>query len=137
MKPTKKRSSAALAKKTGSGSVNAVYQSIVAILGAARSASYCAVNQAMVQAYWHIGRVIVEEEQKGRQRARYGEELIVELAQRLTKDFGKGFDKSDLWHMRKFYLTFPDFLDAPRRELSWTHYRLLLRIEKKRRVTST
>jgi len=59
----------------------------------------------------------------------YGEASIEKLSRRLTENFGKGFDRSNLWHMRKFYLTFPGFLDAARRELSWTHYRLLLRVE--------
>ncbi len=109
--------------------VEAAYRSIADILQTARDASYRAVNQVMVQAYWQIGRVVVEQEQQGQKRAGYGETLIEELSQRLRKDFGKGFDRSNLWHMRKFYLTFPNFLDAPRRELSWTHYRLLLRVE--------
>jgi hypothetical protein len=55
--------------------------------------------------------------------------LIEEISNRLRADFGKGFDPSNLWHMRKFYLAYP-ILDAVRRELSWTHYRLLLRVEK-------
>lgn len=83
----------------------------------------------MVQAYWNIGRIIVEEEQKGKTKAYYGKQLIAELAKRLKADFGKGFDQSNLWHMRSFYLAFP-ILDAVRRELTWTHYRLLLRVER-------
>ena len=82
----------------------------------------------MVAAYWEIGRVIVEEEQRGGQRADYGQEVIQNLASRLLADFGKGFDRSNLWHMRSFYLSYR-ILDAVRRELSWTHYRLLLRVE--------
>ena len=83
----------------------------------------------MVAAYWEIGRAIVEQEQQGQQRAEYGKGLLVELSQRLSAEFGRGFDRSNLWHMRSFYLSYP-ILDAVRRELSWTHYRLLLRVDK-------
>lgn len=82
----------------------------------------------MVQAYWSIGRVIVEEEQKGSKRANYGQYLIHELSIKLSKDYGKGFDLSNIRHMRQFYLLFQK-RDALRLELTWTHYRLLLRVE--------
>ncbi|MBM3235333.1 DUF1016 domain-containing protein [Candidatus Poribacteria bacterium] len=110
-------------------SLDAVYQSITDILEAARTTAYRSVNVAMVQAYWQIGRIIVEEEQKGHQRADYGKALIAELARRLTRDYGKGFTESNLKYMRQFYLTFPN-RHALRDELSWTHYRLLLKLEK-------
>ena len=110
-------------------SIDTTYQNIRAILEKARSTAYRAVNFAMVQAYWEIGRVIVEEEQKGAERAEYGKGLIKELSIRLTKDYGRGFDESNLRNMRLFYQTFPN-CDALRHELSWTHYRLLFRIEK-------
>ena len=105
------------------------YQRIRAILTEARARALRAINTAMVAAYWEIGRVIVEEEQQGQRRAEYGKGLLIELSQRLIADFGKGFDRSNLWHMRSFYLSYP-ILDAVRRELSWTHYRLLLRVDK-------
>jgi predicted nuclease of restriction endonuclease-like (RecB) superfamily len=108
---------------------DAVYRNIAEILEQARATAYRAVNQAMVQAYWEIGRVIVEEEQKGRKRAGYGEALLAELARRLTRDFGRGFDERNLRYIRQFYLSFP-IRNALRSELSWTHYRLLLRLEK-------
>jgi len=79
--------------------------------------------------YWEIGRLIVEEEQRGETRATYGKGLIKELSIKLSAEFGRGFDKSSLWNMRAFFLCFPK-IDALRRELSWTHYRLLLRVEK-------
>ncbi len=110
-------------------SVDAVYLSSANILETARNTTYRAVNVAMVQAYWHIGRIIVEEEQRGKQRAGYGQALIEELARRLTKNYGKGFTQTNLWYMRQFYLSFP-ILHALRGELSWTHYRLLLKVEK-------
>ena len=128
--PAAKPKSQALTKRTDPTGADAAYRTIAEILQTARATAYRAVNEVMVQAYWRIGRVIVEEEQRGKKRADYGRALIEELAERLTVNFGKGFDKSNLWHMRKFYLTFPDILDAVRRELSWTHYRMLLRVEK-------
>lgn len=105
-----------------------VYGRIREVLAEARSQAYRAVNFSMVQAYWNIGRVIVEEEQQGKNRAEYGKSLIKGLAVRLTAEYGKGFDHSNIWNMRAFYLAFTK-IDALRRELTWTHYRLLLRVE--------
>ena len=124
-----KGKSKALATRTKSSATDRIYRSIAEILETARATAYRAVNQVMVQAYWQIGRIIVEEEQKGQKRAGYGEALLVELSRRLTADFGKGFDERNLRHIRQFYLTFP-IRNALRSELSWTHYRLLLRVEK-------
>ncbi len=106
-----------------------LYETVAAILQEARSTAHRAVNFAMVQAYWHIGQAIVEEEQRGQERADYGQVLIDTLAQRLTKSFGKGFTATNLRYMRLFYQTFP-IHHALRDELSWTHYRLLLRVNK-------
>ncbi|MCW3100870.1 MAG: hypothetical protein JWL77_6488 [Chthonomonadaceae bacterium] len=97
---------------------------IRAVLVEARRAALSAVNTAMVQAYWHIGREIVEEEQRGSQRADYGARLLETLATQLMVEFGKGFDVSNLRNMRLFYLAFP-IRDALRHELSWKHDRLL------------
>ena len=90
------------------------------ILRTARAKSYTAVNSAMVEAYWQIGRRIVEEEQKGKGRADYGTALIKELSKQLTLEFGKGFSVANLWNFRQFYLTFPkeEILYAVRRELT-------------------
>lgn len=107
--------------------IDHAYQRISEVLTDARGKAYRAVNIAMVQSYWEIGRIVVEEEQNGKAKADYGKQLIAEFAKRLKKDFGKGFDQSNLWHMRSFYLAFP-ILDALRRELTWTHYRLLLKV---------
>ena len=106
-----------------------LYNRIRAILENARNNVVRAVNSEMLTAYWHIGQEIVQEEQKGKVRAAYGEKLIKTLATRLSVDFGKGYDSSNLWNIRKFHITYP-ILDAVRRELSWTHYRILIRIEK-------
>ena len=86
------------------------------------------VDVVQVQTYWHIGQHIVEFEQGGAQRAAYGRGLLVQLGQTLSIEFGRGFDATNLRHMRGFYLAFP-IRDAVRRELSWTHYRLLLRVD--------
>ena len=111
-------------------SVTKVYQTIRTIIEEARNVSYQAVNFAMVKAYWDIGRVIVEEEQCGQARADYGTYLIKELSKKLSQNLGKGFDISNLKNMRQFYLVFPNG-DALRRHLSWTHYRLIMRVDKK------
>jgi predicted nuclease of restriction endonuclease-like (RecB) superfamily len=87
-----------------------------------------AVNTVMVDAYWEVGRVIVEDEQAGKQRAGYGKRVLEGLAERLQAEFGKGYDPSNLRNMRAFFVIYP-IRDALRRELSWTHYRLLLRVD--------
>lgn len=109
--------------------MESVYSRVREILETARTGAYRAVNFAMVQAYWHIGREIVESEQSGRQRAEYGAALIEALAKKLTAEYGQGFNKTNLWYMKQFYLAFKN-LHALRGELSWTHYRLLLKVEK-------
>ncbi len=87
-----------------------------------------AVDVVQVQTYWHVGQHILEFEQGGALRAEYGRGLLVQLGQALSAEFGRGFDATNLRHMRGFYLAFP-IRDAVRRELSWTHYRLLLRVD--------
>jgi len=104
------------------------YSDIKKLIEQSRAKTYQAVNFAMVQTYWQIGKRIVEEEQAGNVRADYGEYLIEMLAQNLTADFGKGFDKRNLFYIRRFYLTFP-IVNALRSQLSWTHYRLLIQVE--------
>jgi hypothetical protein len=126
--PAAKPKRQALPARADPAGADAAYRTIAEILQTARGAAYRAVNEVMVQAYWQIGRVIVEEEQRGKKRADYRRALIEELAQRLTVDFGKGFTPNNLWYMRQFYLTYP-ILHALRGELSWTHYRLLLKVE--------
>ena len=103
------------------------YNQIKEILTAARNKVYSAANFAMVEAYWHIGKNIVEK-QGGEMRAEYGAQLINALSEQMTADFGKGFTVANLKNMRQFYLTFQNSY-ALRSELSWTHYRLLMRVE--------
>ena len=108
--------------------IEELYSNIRNILQSARKRVYPAVNFAMVESYWLIGQTIVEHEQHGETRAVYGKGLLKELAARLTKDFGKGFDERELRKMRQLYLTFPKW-DALRPELTWSHYRRLISVE--------
>jgi len=94
----------------------------------ARQQAVRAVDTIQVQTCWEIGRHIVEFEQGGQTRAAYGKNLLTTLAKGLTAEFGKGFDATNLRHMRAFFLAFP-IRDALRRELSWTHYRTLLKLD--------
>lgn len=87
-----------------------------------------AVDTVQVQTCWQIGRHIIEFEQEGARRAGYGKQLLSTLDKVLTTEFGKGFDTSNLRYMRLFYQAFP-ICDALRHELSWTHYRRLLRVD--------
>lgn len=103
------------------------YEEIRIILLEARKKVYQVANFAMVEAYWNVGKRIVEK-QKGEEKAEYGKALIKELSIQMTKDFGKGFTSTNLKYMRQFYLAFPNG-HALRDELSWTHYRLLIRVE--------
>ena len=105
-----------------------IYSEIKETLLLSRNQAYSAVNFAMVQAYWQIGRIIVEHEQNGNARADYGKSVLQELSSRLTKDFGKGFSVRTLQQMKKFYVVFPN-TNALRSQLTWTHYRLLLSVE--------
>jgi predicted nuclease of restriction endonuclease-like (RecB) superfamily len=130
-----------------------LYSDIRAVLELARAGAYRAVNTAMVQAYWHVGRLIVEHEQDGQDRAAYGQAVLEALSRRLMEEFGRGFDVTNLRKMRQFYRSF-DIRDTLRLEsakteqdtarlvsraetvrpvacdeLSWSHYRLLMQVE--------
>lgn len=147
-----------VARRTGKYTVPEVlrpafYRSVAQVLRNARVNAYRAVNFVMVAAYWNVGRMIVEEEQHGQKRAEYGENLLANLALRLTEEFGAGYTERNLRNFRQFFVTFPirhavrakspvgrrgratpDQSDAIRHalraELTWTHYRLLMRLEK-------
>lgn len=101
---------------------------IAQIIEQARAQVRQAVNSAMVHSYWHIGQMIVEHEQQGASRAQYGKQQLEHLSAQLTERLGKGFDVRNLRNMRAFYQAFP-IRDALRTELSWTHYRSLMRID--------
>jgi hypothetical protein len=98
------------------------YNRIKDIMTQARAKAYSAVNFAMVEAYWEIGKSIVER-QGGNATAEYGSNLIEQLSKQMTADFGKGFTSTNLKYMRQFYLAFPN-RHALRDQLSWTHYRM-------------
>lgn len=104
---------------------------IQTILEQARDKARSAVNAAMVEAYWLIGQRIVEEEQNGQHKAEYGKRLIEDLSTALTTNFGKGFSYANLYNCRQFYLKFPeqDILYTVCRELSWSHLRLIMRVD--------
>ncbi len=106
---------------------NSLYEDVKKLLIASRKKVYSLVNKAMIDTYWNIGKLIVEK-QGGNERSEYGSNLIDILAKQLTNDFGKGFTSSNLKYMRKFYLTFPN-RHAVSDELTWTHYRLLMKVE--------
>ena len=104
-----------------------IYKEIKSILEQARNKVYKVANSTMVEAYWNIGRVTVEK-QGGSNKAEYGTALIKNLSKKMTKEFGKGFTVANLKNMRQFYLIFQKSY-ALRSELTWTHYRLLMRVE--------
>lgn len=96
----------------------------------ARKHAYQAINAAMVEAYWQIGRRIVEEEQHGKERAAYGKEIIKSLSLELTKEFGKGFSERTLREFRQFYLYFSDleFQRTLFAKLNWSHFQRVLKV---------
>jgi predicted nuclease of restriction endonuclease-like (RecB) superfamily len=108
--------------------LGSLLRSLRELIEQARQQVLRAVDTVQVQTCWEIGRHIVEFEQGGAVRADYGKRLLPALAEVLTAEFGKGFDTTNLRHMRGFFLAFP-IRDALRRELSWTHYRTLLRVD--------
>ncbi|MDT8392119.1 MAG: PDDEXK nuclease domain-containing protein [Lentisphaeria bacterium] len=119
----------------------ALFSDIKAIIQQARSQVFSAVNSAMVQAYWLIGRRIVEEEQGGEKRAEYGKQVIATLSRELTNEFGRGFSIQSLKNFRQFYLTFSELPigstvwsqsepkgSAPWSFLSWSHFKAIMRV---------
>ena len=127
-------------------SKNSLFTRVSSIIESARIAIKRSVNSEMVRAYWLIGREIVNEEQKGSARAEYGKKIIENLSQALALKYGTGWSTSHLWHVRQFYVLYKDrVLENPHTlrteldkpilhtlcaELSWSHYRVLTRVEK-------
>lgn len=107
---------------------DSLFHAIADVIQQARQQVRHAVNQQMVQAYWQIGRLIVEDEQRGHQRAEYGKQQLSQLSERLQQVFGKGFDVTNLRNMRRFFLAFP-IRETLSLELSWSHYNILARID--------
>ena len=112
------------------GISNNYINEIKKILKNARQKAYTAVNSAMVEAYWEIGRRIVEEEQRGKERAEYGKEIVKNLSKELTEEFGKGFSRRTLWEMRKLYVYFSDYEKVRTlfAQLTWSHFQKVLRV---------
>ena len=88
------------------------------------------VNTIMLKTYWNIGKRIVEEEQNGNFKAEYGSRLLKEISKELTNEFGRGFSRSNLQSMRKFFIEYPK-CQTLSGKLSWSHYLLLLAISDK------
>ncbi len=103
-------------------------EEIRSIVNNGRSNAYFAVNNAMIETYWQIGKRIVEQEQKGKEHAEYGTELLKMLSANLTKEFGKGFSAKSLYYYRQFYTSFPEKFPTVWGKLTWSHYKRLLSV---------
>ena len=102
------------------------------LLKAGRETAYRSVNTVIVKTYWQIGKRIVEQEQHGKARAEYGEQLVVALSRYLTNCFGKGFSEANIRNIRQFYLRFPHFEQFTTHcvaNLGWTHIRIIMRLD--------
>ena len=112
------------------GISNNYINEIKKILKNARQKAYTAINSAIVEAYWEIGRRIVEEEQRGKERAEYGKEILQNLSKELTEEFGKGYSYRTLREIRQFYLMFSDFEKwrTVSAKLTWSHFQKVLRV---------
>ena len=113
-------------KAKGVAAVDGLYRSVRKVIEEGRKVVSIAANAVLVRQNWSIGKLIVEDEQKGRRKAEYGKKTLEALSARLTAEYGHGYDASNLRYMRQFYLAFP-ICDALRHELGWTHYRILMR----------
>ena len=118
----------ALAPSMRSTGLTSLLANLRAVILEARQQAIQAVDVVQVRTCWIVGRHIVEYEQGGQSRAAYGKSVLAQVSAQLTAEFGKGFDASNLYKMSQFYRAFPN-LDALRLNLSWTHYRLLLRVD--------
>ena len=99
------------------------FERVSNLVESARHKTIRQINSVIIETYWRVGKLLVEEEQKGKKRANYGDVLITKLAQDLTKRFGRGFSKSNLFSMRKFYLIYPPrkFQALSGKCVSWSH----------------
>lgn len=106
-------------------------EDVKTIINKGRSLAYAAIDSTMISTYWNIGRRIVEEEQKGSNRAAYGTKLLERLSEELTHEYGSGFSKRYLAYFRKFYLTIPDIsiLQTHLQNLRWSHIIEILRVD--------
>jgi len=107
-----------------------LYNRVGELLRQARSSVVRTVNKTMVLTYSEIGRMIVEEEQFGKERAGYGQQLVDELSKSLMKEFGQGFSSTNIKQMRSFYLIYSKGQTlSDEFNLSWSHYLKLMRID--------
>ena len=104
-----------------------LYRAVRNVIQEAHGVVSRVANWVMVEANWRVGFLIVEDEQKGKRKAEYGKAVLRDLARRLTAEYGSGYDERNLRYVRSFYLAFP-IRNALRSELSWTHYRSLMRV---------
>jgi predicted nuclease of restriction endonuclease-like (RecB) superfamily len=110
--------------------IDSFYSKILDLLKSAHKTVYQSVNSTMVETYYKIGKLIVDEEQQGNEKAKYGQNLINELSKRLTNEFGKGFSSTNLKQMRSFYLAYTKGQTVSDEfRLSWSHYLKLMRID--------
>ena len=112
-----------------------IYKDMRAIIEQTRNHAYQAVNTAMLQRNWLLGKRIADEEMQGENRAEYGKEIITRLAEHLTNSYGKGYAKSNLYQFVQFYKFFPNIfhtVSGKSQILSWSHYRNLLRVTDKK-----
>jgi predicted nuclease of restriction endonuclease-like (RecB) superfamily len=117
--------------EAGPEGTEALYSQVREVLAQARLQTWRNVNQVMVQAYWLVGRAIVQHEQSGQARAAYGARVLEAVSARLTREFGKGYAPQSLRNFRQFFLSFPDEAEirsAPWSELSWSHLKSLMRV---------
>lgn len=105
-----------------------LFYSVKEVIVRAKQVAYRNNNSILLNMYWDIGKLIVTEEQQGKVKAEYGKAVLKKLSQLLTLEFGKGFDERNLNNIRAFYVAFPIW-NAVRTELSWTHYRIISRLE--------
>lgn len=110
------------------GGEERLFYAIADVVAQAHQQVRQAINSGMVQTYWQIGRLIVEHEQQGQARAAYGKQQMNSLSERLTAQFGRGFDASNLRNMRRFYVAFP-IQETVSLKLSWSHYNVLAKLE--------
>lgn len=125
---------------------NQLFKTVAELVELARRKVVTTVNLTMVHTYFEIGKMIVEEQQQGKERATYGQHILKELSVKLTDKFGKGFSEQNLRNMRQFFLTYSSDKLSPIRQtasselekhetspvftLSWSHYLILMRIER-------
>ena len=129
---TKQLTKKAPEKMSGPADEKRFFADVARMLKEGREKTGAVINFVMVETYWNIGRRVVEQEQKGKERAEYGDSLITHLSRYLTDELGKGFSEANLWNMRQFYQIFPDFSQFSTHcvgNLSWTNIRAIMRLD--------